>query len=373
MNATKILIVTSEFPPQPGGIGDHAYNVALYLSRAGYDVSVIADQRSINGNEEANFDTTLSFKMLRVPMTNPRFKMYFNRISLLRNAIRSADVVIASGKFSLWSVAILGRRRSIVSLAVIHGSEVNFSNRLLKVSINSALQQFVKVIAVSHFTKSLIPLEVQKKTVVIPNGFNSDKWNINTTTDIQLSGTPKLITVGHVSERKGQHEVIKLLPRLILRFPNIAYHCVGLPTAQTACELLAKQLGVEKHVFFHGRVSNDVLKTALEASDVFVMLSTATTTGDVEGFGIALLEANALGIPAIGAKGCGIEDAIRDGESGFLVTLGDQSAFEDALEQLLTSKEAYAKTSKKWADEHQWDIIIKNYIEEIEKSIVNTK
>ncbi|WP_179348645.1 glycosyltransferase family 4 protein [Winogradskyella pacifica] len=369
----KILIVTSEFPPQPGGIGDHAYNMALHLSKAAYDVSVIADQRSLDGKEEADFDTTLPFKMLRVAITSPRFKMYIKRLRFLRKAISSADVVIASGKFSLWSVAILGRQRSTANLAVIHGSEVNFTNILLKTSINWALQRFVKIIAVSQFTKSLIPIEAQNKTVVIPNGFNSDKWNINTTTVIQLKGTPKLITVGHVSERKGQHEVIKLLPKLALRFPNIAYHCVGLPTAQKACELLAKQLGVEQRVFFHGRISNAALKTALEDSDVFVMLSTATTTGDVEGFGIALLEANALGIPAIGAKGCGIEDAIQEGESGFLVDLGDEPAFEDALDRLLMSKEVYAKTSKKWADQHQWAIIIKSYIEEIEKLNINIK
>ena len=208
--------------------------------------------------------------------------------------------------------------------------------------------------------------------MVIPNGFNSDKWPIDTTTGIELEGSPKLITVGHVSERKGQHEVIKLLPKLALRFPNIAYHCVGLPTEQKACELLAKQLGVSDRVFFHGRVNNAVLKLALEASDVFVMLSTVTTSGDVEGFGIALLEANALGIPTIGAKGCGIEDAIQEGKSGALVTLGDAPAFEAALGNLLASKDLYAKTSKVWAEQHDWDVVIKRYIVELEKIIRKT-
>ena len=56
------------------------------------------------------------------------------------------------------------------------------------------------------------------------------------------------------------------------------------------------------------------------ASDVFVMLSSPTSTGDVEGFGIAIIEANALSLPSIGAKDCGIEDAleIRDGIYGIL-------------------------------------------------------
>ena len=55
------------------------------------------------------------------------------------------------------------------------------------------------------------------------------------------------------------------------------------------------------------------------ASDIFVMLSEETTTGDVEGFGIAVIEANALGIPTIGTMGSGLEDAISDKITGFLV------------------------------------------------------
>ena len=48
----NIIIATSEFPPQPGGIGNHAYNLALHLHNNGYHVSVIADQRSSRGLEE---------------------------------------------------------------------------------------------------------------------------------------------------------------------------------------------------------------------------------------------------------------------------------------------------------------------------------
>ena len=59
--------------------------------------------------------------------------------------------------------------------------------------------------------------------------------------------------------------------------------------------------------------------------------SSPTATGDVEGFGIAILEANALGIPAIGALGCGIEDAIENYSSGILINYLDTEAFKNAL------------------------------------------
>src|SRR5690606_11393034 len=140
-------------------------------------------------------------------------------------------------------------------------------------------------------------------------------------------GHPVLTTVGRVSTRKGQLQVINLLPELKKRYPEIHYHCIGIPTEAADFFEQAKVLGVDQQVTFHGAVDDQTLKEMLLATEVFVMLSTESPTGDVEGFGIAILEANALGIPAIGSKGCGIEDAIQEGISGFLVATQDAVAF----------------------------------------------
>ena len=51
----KILIVASEFPPLPGGIGNHAYNLASNLVSLGYEVTVIADHRDSIA-DEVKFD-----------------------------------------------------------------------------------------------------------------------------------------------------------------------------------------------------------------------------------------------------------------------------------------------------------------------------
>jgi phosphatidylinositol alpha-1,6-mannosyltransferase len=100
------------------------------------------------------------------------------------------------------------------------------------------------------------------------------------------------------------------------------------------------------------------------------MLSKPTATGDVEGFGIAILEANALGIPAIGALGCGIEDAINDGESGYLIHHDDATAFINALQQILENKNGFSKQAKAWAQMHDWKIIVERYVEVIEQKIL---
>nr|WP_321228495.1 glycosyltransferase family 4 protein [uncultured Psychroserpens sp.] len=365
MNKKQILIVTSEFPPQPGGIGYHAFHVAEQLQLHGYLVSVLADQRSALGEEESVFDKSLSFQVNRVAWRSRRFLMYLERIFLLFKSIKNNDVILASGKFSLWIVAFASLFYNRRYIAVIHGSEVNFKKYVLKKSIEIALKQFSKIIAVSQYTQSLVQ-HLNINTIVIPNGYDSKKWQSAVSMHTNLSGCPKLITVGNVTLRKGQLQVIQHLPKLLEIYPEIQYHCVGLPTEANNFKQAAKDLGVSKHVHFHGRLDNMKLQAILMAMDVFVMLSIETDTGDVEGFGMALIEANALGIPSIGSKGCGIEDAILDGKSGFLVSHKSGPEFQSALKSILETPNIFKEEAKNWAHGHTWEDIIKRYLKEIE-------
>lgn len=365
MNEKSILLVTSEFPPQPGGIGNHAYNLAKHLQLNGFLVDVIADNRSFSGEEELHFDTDLKFKVHRIVRLKLRFLMYLKRILILFKLIKASETVIASGKFSLWMVAFSSLFFKKKFIAIIHGSEVNFNHRLLKITIEKSLKRFLKVIAVSHYTKSLVAPIIQKSVVVIPNGFDTSKWNSKHKAERPLKGNPKLITVGNVTERKGQLNVINLLPELIKRYPELHYHCVGIPTQKEEFLNVAHVLNVADHISFHGRVSDKNLQELLQSCEVFVMLSSPTHTGDVEGFGIALIEANALGLPGIGSANCGIEDAISDKKSGILVPYNNSELFISALNTILTEYDNYKSNAKTWALQHTWESIIEKYIKEI--------
>ncbi|MEH1008512.1 glycosyltransferase family 4 protein [Winogradskyella sp. ECml5-4] len=356
---SNILIVTSEFPPQPGGIGNHAYNLALHLNNSGHNVIVIADQRSKTGAEEASFDTTLPFSVERITLYNLRFVMYLKRVLLTFKCMRNATHCIATGKFSLWNVAFCRFFIKIKTIAVVHGTEVNFKSSILKKSIDFSLKRFDKIVAVSNYTNSLIT-HLNASNVVIPNGITISEWE-NSKEKIELKGEPALTTVGRVSSRKGQLNVIKQLPELIKKFPKLHYHCVGIPTEANNFIKIAKSLGVKSYVTFHGSVDDDKLKQSLEATDIFVMLSSESVTGDVEGFGIAILEANAMGIPAIGARGCGIEDAIKNGSSGILIDVNDTSAFIDGISRILQDSAIFKTESIMWANKHDWSHIIKRY------------
>lgn len=362
MKSKKILIVTSEFPPQPGGIGNHAFNLALKLSENYYSVYVLCDNRSKNGLEELEFDSKQPFVIERIKRRSFIFITYLDRIIRYLKRINNVDVVMASGKFSLWLVG-LNYKFDKRSIAIIHGSEVNFKG-FKRSLVNYALQCFDEIIAVSNHTKSLISNLNLRGIRVIPNGFNIKKHEHS---DFKSVSEPlKLITVGNVTERKGQINIIKALPQLIEYFPNLEYHIVGIPTEKLKLESYASKLNISNHLIFYGRVDEYEKQKILLKSDIFVMLSNETKTGDIEGFGIAIIEANALGLPAIGAKNSGILDAICEDYSGKLITPTDSDALISAIKTIKNNYVEFSKNSKTWSNNFDWDKIIKQYIQSIE-------
>jgi glycosyltransferase involved in cell wall biosynthesis len=362
MNFKKILIVTSEFPPQPGGIGNHAYNLALNLVKSKYEVHVLCDTRGLDGREEQEFDKNQPFNIIRIKRKSFIFMTYLNRVSKYKKLIKQVDLVVASGKFPLWLVGLTNKygRKSI---AVIHGSEINYKD-LKRLLVNKAIKRFDEIIAVSKHTKSLVKELNLKNITVIPNGFYKTGGINKPRNSIEKS--IKLVTVGNVTERKGQVNVINALPNLILRFPNIEYHMIGLPTEKSKLLELAIELKVEEHITFHGRVDEAKKQKILLDCDIFIMLSNITHSGDIEGFGIAIIEANALGLPAIGANNSGITDAICQNLSGRLIDPKSVKELVESIEIIYNDYSNFSENCIAWSTHFDWNKIIKKYINIIE-------
>jgi phosphatidylinositol alpha-1,6-mannosyltransferase len=360
----KILVISSEFPPGPGGIGYHAYSLCVSLVQKGYKVVVMSPADFVSIDEVVEFDSVQQFEIIRYPRIG--WKTYFHRIRMTRDFLKHNEIstVVLTGKFSLWQGWFIKQFfKDQNTLAIIHGSEVNLKNRILRKITHYSIDSADTLVAVSNFTKDILPnwIKSKREIHVIPNGiFLGDK--ISHENQILLDGYPKLITVGHVSPRKGQHRVIKALPKLVEVFPEIKYHIVGRPVNQEKLEKLAAELGVQNHIQFHGRIKNHSdLSMYYRSADIFMLLSENQVDGDVEGYGIVALEANEHGLPVIGAKYCGVEDAVNDGNSGYLVDGIDVEEICNAVVKCMDQKDRLTAGSKQWAVQHQWIEIVKAY------------
>jgi phosphatidyl-myo-inositol dimannoside synthase len=134
----------------------------------------------------------------------------------------------------------------------------------------------------------------------------------------QLGGRRWLITVARLTRHKGIDTGIRLLAALGRRHSDLGYMLVGSGEDRAALELLAGEMGVADRVQFLGDVPDADLPALYNSAEIYLGLS-RRMPDRVEGFGIALVEASACGLPVIAGRTGGIPDAVREGETGLLV------------------------------------------------------
>src|SRR6266704_2655063 len=150
----------------------------------------------------------------------------------------------------------------------------------------------------------------------------------------RLEGGPWLLTVARLDYHKGVDTVIRALPAIRAVFPTVRYAVAGIGSRHDALERLVAELGLGDAVCLLGFVSDDELPALYNAADLFVLASRRYDLL-VEGFGISIVEASASGLPVIGSRSGGMPEAIRDGETGFLVEPDDPAALAATAIRLL--------------------------------------
>lgn len=168
-----------------------------------------------------------------------------------------------------------------------------------------------------------------------------------------------LLSVARLVRRKGIDTVIRLLPRLAARYPDLRYTVVGLGPDEGYLQELARAHGVSDRVQLLGRIDADDPRIAevYRRASVFV-LPTRPVAQEVEGFGLVYLEAAAWGRPAIAGSTGGEVDAVLDGQTGLLVDGADSEAVFAAIDGLLadpTRARALGQAGRERVErQHNW-------------------
>jgi len=148
-----------------------------------------------------------------------------------------------------------------------------------------------------------------------------------------------LVTVARLQEHKGMDTVIRALPAILAGAPDVRYAVAGTGPDRERLEQLAQELGVGDRVRFLGGVGDQDLPAFYNLASVYVGASRRAGRLGVEGFGISLVEASACGLPVVAGNSGGIPDAVREGETGFLVPPEDPAALAGAISRLLADTE----------------------------------
>ncbi len=171
---------------------------------------------------------------------------------------------------------------------------------------------------------------------------------------------PAFLAVGAVKRRKGTALIVEGLARVHAQFPAATLYIVGdLGDAAYVAEVkrTIATHGLERSVVFVGQASAAELAAIYTRVRGLVMPS-LNHGKNFEGFGLVHLEANAVGVPAIGSLDCGNEDAIRDNESGFLIPQNNLDALGAAMAKLLVDDAEWDRLSASslaFAREMSWE------------------
>ncbi len=352
--APSMLLLSTEFPPGPGGIGTHAWQLAKNLTQLGWQVRVVACQDYSTDAEIEAWNSAQPFEVIRLPSGRGAVRALVSRRRALREQVKrlTPDLLVASGLKSLWLAAMATRDR-VPWVAIGHGSEFTVKSAWQRWLTRRALKVAKKVVCVSEFTRELaIQLGVAREaTDVILNGADPAEYfvlsaeeSIRRRSQLGTKIEHLLLTVGHVSERKAQDIVIRALPQILTRFPDTHYAIAGLPTRQPELTQLAESLGVGRHVHFLGRLPLTELRGWFNACDLFVLTSRNTATGDCEGFGIVAVEAALCGKPSVVTRDSGLAEAVLDGVTGITVPQEDPVATAEAICRLLGDQQLRSET-----------------------------
>ncbi len=349
-NITKdgvVLFISNDFPPISGGQSRYLYDLWSCLPAA--EIVVMAPL--LNGSSE--IDTDLPFRVIRVPLhlAGGRFSKLYKTLQILiatlrfcrKNTVRQIHCgQIFSTGFAGYCCCLLWR---IPYCIYAHGADLlEFENHpLWGYLLRRILHAADQVVANSKYTqRQLIDNGVSgEKIQIIYPSIDLERFTktINRITVRKSYGWQDknvILSMGRLVERKGQDTVIKALPLVAAQVPNIHYAIGGSGPYQRILEQLAIQEGVEKYIEFLGFVDEAELVQRYAAADIFSMISREIpTAGEVEGFGIVYLEANATSTAVIAGRSGGVEDAVADGHSGLLVDPEDHIAVAHTMVTLL--------------------------------------
>ena len=159
-----------------------------------------------------------------------------------------------------------------------------------------------------------------------------------------MGGTPTILTVGALIERKGQALVIEALPAL----PDVHYWLAGAGEEESRYRALARKFGVASRVHFMGPVANADLPQLYRAADAVVMPSVS------EGLANAWVEALACGTPIVISGAGGAAELVTSPSAGRIVER-TPDAIAAAVRDILANPPSPSDVAASLGGRFDWD------------------
>jgi phosphatidylinositol alpha-1,6-mannosyltransferase len=346
----KILFITRAYPPIIGGIEKQNHEIARSLAEV-CQLDIIANRRG-----KWALPLFLPFALVKAGISLGKY-----------DAVLLGDGVLA----------VLGFLLKLVSgkpvVCIVHGLDITFPNWLYRnLWVKVFMHRLDRLVAVGNETirqGKLLGIPESSFTY-IPNGVSiPDPVAGYTRQDLEAFIGRKLngdilLTLGRLVKRKG---VAWFIDEVVHRLgQDIHYIIAGDGSEKYSIINAIKKNGLEDRVFYAGAVSEQEKALLFCTADIFVQPN-IQITGDMEGFGLVVLEAASYGMVVVAANIEGLKDAIQHGRNGFLVNPHDAEGYRVRINSLLKDREGrvrFGLQAREYVTKHYaWSAIARQYLD----------
>jgi len=320
------------------------YDLIIHLEEEGIDNDILCGKRLLE--KERYFKKTKTYKKpdiirIIVNIITGKPKYWQQNIDDYIEKI-TPDIIQAHFSWGLLGLLNLSNKHKNFPLIVsCHGTDIlHFPHKKpfnKEKILNIAQRNNVKFTACSEFLKSkMMELGIDGNKIFVTNNMLNPLFSKYRKTDI-WDKNKELVIVnnGRMVNWKGHVYLLKAFAMFLENFPNARLKLIGEGELQQDLKDLSEELGIDNKVEFLGRVEHKQVAEILQSSDIYVQTSIKDEkTNQEETFGVALLEAIAVGLPAIFTNTGGMKEVARDAIDKTAFIIEPKSA-EEIAEKLV--------------------------------------
>lgn len=371
-----ILLVSEVFPPMKGGSGRWLWELYRRLPQG--SVRMVASRTP--GAEE--FDLTHDLPMHRLPLRFADWGLFARKggweyprmVRALRRLVaRTRPSVVHCGKclpegFLAWVLRAWG---GPPYWTYVHGEELTLARTSTELGwmTRQALLGADGVVANCKHTRELLILDwgvPPERVHVLHPGVDTTSF-VPAAPDpvvrrkLGWAGRTVVLTVGALQPRKGQDMMIRAMPKLLQKYPNLLYSVVGEGWERRHLEQLVAQYGLHNAVQFRGAPDDRELIQCYQQCDLFA-LPNRQVGWDFEGFGIVLLEAQSCGKPVLAGRSGGTVETMNAPKTGNVVDCTSSDRLAESVATWLADPErlrVMGQQAREWAVERfEWSSLV---------------
>jgi len=367
-------MVTPYIYPDLGGLEGYVFELASYLAARDHQITIIT---SFKSDETIKYHHNITIH--KIP-----YDFKFSNTPIVFGLYKKILDVLKSNKFDLISAhtpvpyfadmaVICAKKHKIPCIITYH------SGGLYKKSWTDLFAFFYANLIEPFILKNIKCIHTYSRYVekkfknhspkYIGMGVELKKYTFNSL--LEQKKENQIIFCGNLDKShqwKGVDYLIKSLPLVKKKIPNILLTIVGSGNHQAEYKKLAREQGVSNNIIFVGKKSKEDLPHYYIKSKLLILPSVC----DAESFGRVIIEAAGYGTPSVGSDVGGIPYVIKNGMTGIIVAKKNVNDLSQAIIKLLTNNTLYlsmAQEAYKESNKYRWD----NVVLEMEKLFIESK